>query len=110
MEHDIGCYWAFLQSLLATVCSPGCWQVLGAAADIIGVAYATVRPEVQSSALPVKVSKARVTGHNGHLLQLQHLQYFHLVTLTGNMDGEYHFVVDAAQSVWLFQHGLSVDI
>eukprot|EP00878_Enallax_costatus_P014599 GHUV01015273.1.p1 GENE.GHUV01015273.1~~GHUV01015273.1.p1 ORF type:complete len:810 (+),score=288.70 GHUV01015273.1:998-3427(+) len=29
-------------------------QVLGAAADVIGVAYNTVRPEVQSAALPIK--------------------------------------------------------
>jgi len=30
-------------------------QVLGAAADALGTAYAAVRPEVQSAALPVKV-------------------------------------------------------
>jgi hypothetical protein len=30
-------------------------QVLGSAADALGVAYNNVRPEVQSAALPVKV-------------------------------------------------------
>jgi hypothetical protein len=38
--------WTFLLLLL---------QVLGSAADALGVAYNNVRPEVQSAALPVKV-------------------------------------------------------
>jgi hypothetical protein len=35
----------------------GVLQVLGAVVDALGSAYSAVRPEVQSAALPVKVSR-----------------------------------------------------
>jgi hypothetical protein len=50
MPHAIGklrCWRCLLLLLLL--------QVLGSAADALGVAYINVRPEVQSAALPVKV-------------------------------------------------------